>query len=151
MPGEIRRGIISLRDERHAEFLREQLIDVIQLNDTYKSQPRDNEGQFIHTAPDGRIHVDVYLGPHKKDEADVRITGSIAFSGALTSGTSLSLTSGQAFGFAGLICGMSGTTGTVYAVLSDSSLILSSYDEVCGTIFVGSTLGRSSPFILSGL
>lgn len=152
MPDENRRGTIVLRDERDPESREIQLVDIIQLNDTYKNQPRDNVGFFIHLAPDTRIHVDVYLGRGKKEESDVKVTGSLVVSGALISGTSLAVTSGQAFGFAGSIIGTSGTTGTLYVVLSDSSLVLSSNDNVYGTIIVGSTLTRrGSPFILSGL
>jgi hypothetical protein len=146
MREESRKGTIFLRDERNPRDPQTRLIDVIQLNDTYKNQPRDNAGVFIHTAPDERIHADIYLGPHVKEEKGVQITYSIIVSGAVNSGTSVPIASGQTFGFAGSIIGISGAIGTFQAVLSDTELTLSSEDEVYGTIFVGSTLTlRGSP------
>ena len=141
-----------LRDERDAEHSEAHLIDIIKLKDTYKSQPRDNSGTYIHAAPDDRIHADVYLGPHIKVEIDVRVIVSVALSGALVSGTSIPMESGQVLGFAGSVAGISGTVGTVNAILSDSGLFLSSSDVVGGTVFVGSVESSSrSSLVLSGL
>lgn len=147
-----RRGTFVLRDERDSEHPKVHLIDIIKLNDTYKSQPRNNDGTYIHTAPADRIHADVYLGPHAKVEVEVQVTTSVALSGALVSGTCIPMESGQVFGFAGSVTGVSGTAGTVGAILTDSGLFLSSSDVVGGTVFVGSVASASeSPFFLSGL
>jgi len=76
VPEENRKGTSVLTDERNPERPKIQLIDIIQLNDTYQSQPRDNNGVYIHAAPDERVHADVYLGPKDRVKVEVAYSAS---------------------------------------------------------------------------
>lgn len=142
MVGQGSRGVINIEFEAPVPGrVAAQQCDIVELQDgSFKIQPRDNRGQFLHVCPN--LHLDVNVGQGEKEHIfDVVIIASLVAAGPLER-TLVSQVSGVV-GFAGSVTGVSGQPGTLNIDFTNSGCYAQSTDFVGGTIFVGSISGAS--------
>jgi hypothetical protein len=115
--------------------------DVVRLKDgSYKIQPRDNVGSFVHVCDNP--HVDVYLGDGlTKHDFDIDVRVALIASGPV-SPTPISSVSG-AISFAGRVAGVSGQPGTLNVEFTRSGIQAWSEAAVGGTLFVATPASTS--------
>lgn len=115
--------------------------DIVRLKDgSYKIQPRDNVGSFVHVGDSP--HVDTYLGEgNVRHDFGVDVSIALVASGPVGP-TPVSTVSG-AIGFAGSVVGVSGQPGTLDVEITQSGIVAWSEATVGGTLFVATRTSTS--------